>query len=92
MSQATTSEEYANLLEAQRLMLIALKSGDDKLGAKSQGTRALVEVIRLKRDIRGVPDPRPVDVSNRKPAKSRHQAVESFPDAPAPPEKSKGAV
>lgn len=83
MSQATTSEEYHHLLTAQRLILEALKAGDEMLSAKSQGTRALCDVIRLKRDMRGVPDPKPVDTTQvAKPRRARRPTLDLPPEPP----------
>lgn len=83
--RVTQEPEYKDLLAAQRVLRATIDSGDHTLPALAQGTRALVDVIRLKRDMRGVPDPRPVDVS--KPAKRQRRASGIDPSAPTDPGK-----
>lgn len=75
--RVTQQEEYKDLLTAQRTLRKVIALADAKLGELSQGTRALVDVIRLKRDIRGIPDPKPQDVSPK--AKRRSSAGPATP-------------
>lgn len=68
------SDEYKALLTAQKALTLALEPKANEQGAvlypeprdSAQVTRALVDLVRLKRDMRGVPDPKPVDVSQTK--------------------------
>lgn len=68
--------EYRHLLLAERVNAGMLEEDGLKAAECAQVTRALVDCIRLKRDMRGCPDPRPVDVS--KPTRKRK--VQSGPD------------
>lgn len=56
------SEEYHDLVAAQRVLSGLLKP-EIKPSDGAQVSRALVDLIRLKRDMRGIPDPKPVDVA-----------------------------
>lgn len=82
--------EYQHLLAAERVLVSAIDADEAKLSERSQCARALVDLIRLKRDMRGVPDPRPVDVSQK--VRKRRTSSESMPTPtdptatpPAPP-------
>jgi hypothetical protein len=78
------SEEYKHLLLAERVMATALQDTEGKLSERSQCARALVDLVRLKRDIRGVPDPKPVDVSLAGKRKGRRDSGASPGATPVP--------
>ena len=63
MSLATTTEEYRDILKAQRAMSRILERDDLKGAEGAQVVRALVDAVRLKRDMRGIPDPKPIDAT-----------------------------
>lgn len=54
------------MLGAQRVLADSMDKQVEKRAEYAQIARALCDVIRLKRDMRGVPDPKPVDVSQTK--------------------------
>lgn len=80
------SDEYKHVLLAERAMAKMLEKEDLKGAEGAQVTRALCDAIRLKRDMRGVPDPRPVDVSKPAGKSSRPKSLNShaspLPDPP----------
>lgn len=77
------TDEYKHVLLAERTMARLLEREDIKPSDGAQCTRALVDAVRLKRDMRGVPDPRPVDVG--KASKRQRRTAESSPvSLPAP--------
>ena len=84
MSLATTTEEYRDVLKAQRAMSRMLESDGIKPSEGAQVTRALIEAVRLKRDMRGVPDPRPQDMGPKaKRSRASRAPIEPLSVAPA---------
>ena len=78
----TTSEEYRDVLKCQRAMSAILDRENLKGSEGAQVVRALVDAVRLKRDMRNIPDPRPADVS--RPARKPRSSGSSPTPADAP--------
>lgn len=83
--------EYQHLLLAERVMAEILEKGDGKLSELAQCARALVDLVVLKRNMRGDPNPKPVDVSEgkRKRRAPAHQApvpTDTIASAQPPPD------
>lgn len=76
------SDEYKHVLLAERVMSRLLEKEDLKAAEGAQVTRALCDAVRLKRDMRGVPDPKPVD-SQPKVRKPKTSPGPSSSDLPA---------
>jgi hypothetical protein len=82
------TDEYKHLLAAERSLSDEIETPGEKSNC-AMLARALVDVIRLKRDIRGVPDPKPVEVGKPAGKASRARSINShaqpLPDPPAAP-------
>jgi hypothetical protein len=76
------SEEYHDLVAAQRVLSNAMTEEGAKLSERSQCARALVDIVRLKRDMRGIPDPKPVDVQAKI---KRSRTIRDPGDSPTDP-------
>lgn len=59
---AFCTKEYRHLLDTEKALSAEIQSPGERSNI-AQLARALVDVIRLKRDIRGIPNPRDIDVA-----------------------------
>lgn len=75
------SQEYHDLVAAQKVLSQELESPPEK-SATPMLARALVDVIQLKRKMRGLPDPRPVEVED--PRKRRKRGADQGSGSAAP--------
>jgi hypothetical protein len=66
MPQATRCEEYRQLLDAQRLIAKDIKSTGTDPSTRSVLAKTLVQIIDMKRTMRGIGKPKPVDREKRK--------------------------
>ncbi len=81
--------EYQNLLAAERVMVKTMEDDSVKPSERSQCARALVDIIQLKRNMRGDPNPKPVDVSKPSGKATRVRSlnhVAPLSDPPAAPQ------
>jgi hypothetical protein len=73
MPTRTQSEEYDHLLASQRLLFKDIQQADTA-SVRANSVKVLVAVVQLKREMRMVPKPKPVDVSQSR--KSRQSPVQ----------------
>ena len=66
MPAVTRLEEYRNLLDAQRLIAKDIRDESVKPVVRSMLAKTLVQVIDMKRTMRGIGKPKPVDHDKRK--------------------------